>query len=162
MDFQVGDKVVHRIYGLGEIVQIDEKEISGHTDLYYVVLINDLSIWVPVNQTDPCSLRAPTPASEFELLFDLLSGPPEPLSDNRLERIKLLSDQLKGKSLKPVCRIIRDLNHLSQTKRLNESERDILRRAKAFLLTEWQFSLSTPMTQAKEELNLLLRNRLNG
>ena len=69
MDFQVGDRVVHWSYGPGEIIQMDEKELSGRKSLYYVVQIKDLTLWVPVDATDAASLRYPTPASDFDTLF---------------------------------------------------------------------------------------------
>ena len=86
MDFQVGDKVIHWTYGLGEIVELDEKVLSGRTTSYYVVRIGDMSIWVPVEQTNPDSLRPPTPANDFDQLFAILSSPGELLSEDRLER----------------------------------------------------------------------------
>jgi RNA polymerase-interacting CarD/CdnL/TRCF family regulator len=39
ISFQVGDQVIHWVYGLGEIIHLVEKELSGKTDKYYVVQI---------------------------------------------------------------------------------------------------------------------------
>ena len=41
--FQVGDQVIHWAHGLGVIIQLDEKSLSGHTQQYYVVETSNYS-----------------------------------------------------------------------------------------------------------------------
>ena len=94
MNFQVGDQIVHWVYGLGEIIQVDEKRLLRRTSQYYVVQIRDMTIWVPVGEGSDHSLRYPTPASDFEEIFSILSSPAQPLSDDRLVRKTQLGDQL--------------------------------------------------------------------
>jgi len=60
MNFQVGDQVVHWTYGPGEVIQLDEKALSGQTELYYVVQIRDMTLFVPINDQAETSLRLPT------------------------------------------------------------------------------------------------------
>lgn len=157
MDFQVGDRVVHWSYGPGEIIQVDEKELSGHKSLYYVVRIKDLTLWVPVNAADAASLRYPTPARDFDTLFAIISSPGEPLSENRLERKAQLSEMMRDGRLESICRVIRDLAYFNRTKKLSESDLSILERAQSFLLNEWEISLSVSYTQAERDLKHLLQ-----
>jgi len=160
MDFQVGDKVVHWVYGPGEIINLEEKVLSGHTSLYYVVQVNDLTLWVPSDENGRRSIRFPTPASEFEDLFILLRSPGEPLSKDRLERKLDLSQRMKDGSLESICRVIRDLNYFRQTQKLSDSDTATLDRAQKFLLSEWRISLSIPVAQAEKELKRLLGDDL--
>ena len=51
MDYHIGDKVIHSNYGLGEIIQMDEKTIHGHQTSCYVVRVRDLTIWVPADNS---------------------------------------------------------------------------------------------------------------
>jgi CarD family transcriptional regulator len=156
MNFQVGDQVVHYVYGLGEIIQVDEKRLLGRTSQHYVVKIRDLTIWVPVNEASVHSLRYPTPASDFEELFSILSSPAQPLSDDRLARKTQLSDQLNDGKLASICRAVRDLTFHSQTKKINENDKAVMERAQNFLLSEWSVSLSVSTAQARQGLNHLL------
>lgn len=156
MEYGVGDKVVHWAYGPGEIVQLDEKVLSGRSASYYVVQIDDMTIWVPHNTSSPSSLRPPTPASEFERLFAILSSPGNPLSSDRLERKTQLMDMMRAGTLESICRVIRDLASFRQTKKLNDNDSLILERAQKFLLSEWELSLSVPVNQAEHALNQLL------
>ncbi len=154
--FQVGDQVIHWMYGLGEIIQLDEKVLSGHIGNYYVVQIRDLTLWVPQNETGENSLRFPTPAENFKKLFRILSSPGEPLSDDRFIRKTQLTELLKGRTLESICRVVRDLVSYKRTNKINESDNSILNHASKFLLNEWSVALSVPLPQAEHELRSLL------
>jgi RNA polymerase-interacting CarD/CdnL/TRCF family regulator len=156
MMYQIGDQVVHRVYGLGEIIQLDEKTLSGHTHPYYVVRNRDLTLWVQVNDDDTSSLRLPTPISDFEKLFAILRSPGQPLSTDRFERRTQLADQIKDGKLTSVCGVVRDLVFRQRTQKMNDNDTAVLERAQNFLLNEWAHSLSIPIYQAKRELCDLL------
>ena len=156
MSFQVGDQVIHWVYGLGEITQLDEKVLSGHTDKYYVVQIRDLTLWVPLNETGEHCLRFPTPARDFQKLFRILASPGEPLSPDRFMRKTQLTELLKDGTLESICRVVRDLMYYKRTKKINENDNSILAHARNFLLNEWSVALSVPVQQAESELKNLL------
>jgi len=156
--FRVGDDVIHWSYGLGKIIQLDEKELSGHTDKYYVVQIYDLTLWVPISESGKCSLRTLTPAREFRKLFRILSGPGEPLSSDRNERKIQLTQRLKDGTLESICRVLRDLTSYKQTGKTNESDNSILAHARKLLLNEWSVALSVPIQQAESDLKKLLED----
>ena len=156
MDYQVGDKVIHWNYGLGEIVKIDEKFIHERQMLCYVVHIRDLYIWVAADEPGNSSLRLPTPECDFEDLFDILRGPGETLPVDRFERKNYLSERMKDGELASICSVIRDLVIYRRGKKSNENDKSTLERAQSFLLTEWMHSLSVPYVQATNELMQLL------
>jgi RNA polymerase-interacting CarD/CdnL/TRCF family regulator len=156
MNFQVGDQVVHWTYGPGEVIQLDEKALSGQTELYYVVQIRDMTLFVPINDKAETSLRLPTPAEEFESLFTILRSPAEPLSGDRWERKTELISRMKDGRLESICQVIRDLVVFRQSKKLNDYDNAILDRAQNFLLNEWQISLGVTRNQAEHELYALL------
>jgi CarD family transcriptional regulator len=154
--FQVGDQVIHWVYGLGDIIQIEEKVLFGHTDQYYVVQMPDLTLWVPLNETGEGYLRLPTPAGDFQNLFRLLASPGEPLSKERFARRTQLTELLKCRTLETTCRVVRDLVCHKRTNKLNVNDNTILKRARNFLLNEWSATLSVPIYQAENELKILL------
>jgi CarD-like/TRCF RID domain len=47
MNFQVGDTVIHWSYGLGQITGMEERSLTGTSQLYYVLRTTELSIWAP-------------------------------------------------------------------------------------------------------------------
>jgi len=156
MDYHVGDKVIHRYYGLGEIVQIDEKFIHERQMLCYVVRTRDLTIWVTADEPDKSSIRRPTPGGDFENLFAILRSPGGPLPIDRFERKTYLIERMKDGKLASICSVIRDLVFYRREKKLNEYDNSTLERAQSFLLTEWMYSLSVSRVQASNELMQLL------
>jgi RNA polymerase-interacting CarD/CdnL/TRCF family regulator len=156
MEFQTGDKVIHWNYGLGEILQLDEKIISGRKTRCYMVQIGDLTLWVPLQNGNDSSLRRPTPKEEFAHLFAILRDQAEILADDRLVRKTQLLERLKSGKLEGVCQVIRDLTFFKQIKKLNDADTTILERARRFLLNEWMIALVVPKEEAEQALNRLL------
>jgi RNA polymerase-interacting CarD/CdnL/TRCF family regulator len=151
-EFHVGEKVVHRNYGLGEILRMDVQFIHDREMLCYVVKIEDLTIWVTADDPDMESLRAPTPESDFRGLFAILQSQGEALPADWIDRKVHLSLRMKDGKLASICSVIRDLSHQRQIKKLNENDKSTLERAENFLLNEWMYSFSIPLLQAKSEL----------
>jgi CarD family transcriptional regulator len=158
MSYHIGDPVVHWLYGLGKITGMDEKSLAGQTRLYYVVEIEQLTIWVPVVEKGQSCLRSPTPSSDFKILLSVLSSPGEQLQDHQFERQKELAQRMQRRTLMDVCHIICDLNSRSRVQKLSRNDAAVLKRAKEFLLVEWELSLGTPRASAQRELDTLLRN----
>jgi RNA polymerase-interacting CarD/CdnL/TRCF family regulator len=156
MAFKVGDQVIHWVYGLGEITQLDEKVLFGTAGKYYVVQIRDLTLWVPLTETGEHCLRLPTPARDFKKLFRILASPGEPLSADRFVRKTQLTELMKDGTLESICRVVRDLVDYKRTNKINESDNSTLDRARNFLLNEWSLALSIPVQEAEHELKNLL------
>jgi RNA polymerase-interacting CarD/CdnL/TRCF family regulator len=162
MDYKIGDPVMHWTYGIGQIVGLEERVIASQKTLYYAVKVQDLTIWVPADGKLESRLRTPTPAARFKHLFAILTGPGEPLPEDRHERKTWLSEQLKDGRAESLCRVIRDLSAYQQAKSLNENDQIFLKRAQNALLGEWGFSLSIPVMQAESDLHRLLKSGTAG
>jgi CarD family transcriptional regulator len=156
MGFQIGDKVIHWSYGIGEIVLIEEKVLRGSATNCYVFRTRDLTIWIPIDQLDQSSLRIPTPPEEFEELFAILSGPGETLPADRMMRKDQIRAQMKGGQLASICQVIRDLEFFKSSAKLNDQESSLLEQAKRSLLTEWTYSLGVTPIQAQQALMQLM------
>jgi len=156
MDFQIGDKVIHSTYGLGEIVRIEEKVVHDHPTNCYVFHTNELTIWIPINDLHQHSLRTPTLPDEFIGLFSILTSQGEALPDDRVLRKDQLIENMKNGQLASICHVVRDLTHLKRNKKLNEQEKYILERATSSLLTEWIYSLGVSKFQAQQAMIQML------
>ena len=159
MNYAVGDRVVHWSFGLGEIVRLDEKVLSGKTSQYYVVKTPNLTLWVPVSETGERSLRYLTSAREFQKKIRLLASQGEPLPADRFERKTQLAELLKDGTFESLCRLVRDLTFFKKGKKVNDNDNTTLERARKMLVNEWGIALSVPAYQAERELNELLEQQ---
>jgi len=156
MGFHVGDKVIHCTHGLGEIVQIDHKIIRDRPTDCYVVRIQDMLIWIPIDDPQQQSLRLPAQPEEFVGLSAILTSPGEQLQEDRLLRKDQLLTQMRDGQLASICRVVRDLTQFKRIKKLNDQESSILERATNSLLTEWSLSLGVSENQAQLAMTKLL------
>jgi len=159
MAFQIGDKVIHCSFGMGEIVHIEEKNIHGQLANCYVVRINDMTTWIPINDLQQHTLRLPTLPDDFERFSAILTGPGETLPEDRVLRKNQLQAQIRDGQLASICGVVRDLTHFKRQNKLNEQENAILERAINSLLTEWTYSQGISLTQARQALANLLGNK---
>ena len=158
MGFRNGDKVIHSAFGFGEIIKIEKKTINGKRENCYVVQISDMTVWVPIEDSNPTTLRAPTSPEEFIETLPILTSPMENLEEDRVLRKKQLSDRLNDGHLSSICRVVRDLTSYQRQTKLNDQEKSILERAVKTLLTEWTFSLGTTQLQARQAMESMLAN----
>lgn len=153
MKFHEGDMVMHWTYGLGQIVRLEERNVSGLNAIYYAVQLRDMMVWVPSDGELQNRLRTPTSKSGFNELIAILSNPGEPLPDDRKERRSHLLGFLRDGSTQSLCHIIRGLHAYRNIRTLNESDQSILKQARNSLLGEWGFVRSMTPAQAEHELN---------
>lgn len=157
MTYKIGDKVIHSIYGLGEVVNIKEMTIRDRVEKCYAIKTPELTVWVPIDDDQHISLRSPASPKEFNSLISILSSPGEALLEDRLLRKAQLMAAIKDGKLASICRVVRDLHQYMRTTKLNDQEKDILDRAKKSLLTEWTYSLNVTMNQAQQAVEKLLQ-----
>ncbi len=156
MQYQVGDPVMHWTYGFGRVVGLEERAIAGRSALYYAVSIRDMTVWVPVDESLESHLRPPTPRKGFRELFDILSGPGEPLPDDRQERRLALLERLKDGQAASFCRVLRDLSAFQHVHSLNDNDQSLMKRSHDALLDEWAFALDISVAKADGELHRML------
>src|SRR6266511_2510369 len=66
MNLHKGDTVMHWAHGIGQIVNLEERALSGSKAIYYVVQVRDMTVWVPADSKVESRLRPPTPKIRVE------------------------------------------------------------------------------------------------
>ncbi len=156
MKFDIGDPVVHWMYGLGHVLKLEERTVSDVKVLYYAVQIGDMTVWVPADDNLESRLRPPLPQTKFRKLLAILSSPSEPLPVDGRERRLLIQELLKDGQAETLCRAIRDLSAIQKTKPWNEYDQSLMKRMQGLLIGEWGLVLSVSPENAAHELNRLL------
>jgi RNA polymerase-interacting CarD/CdnL/TRCF family regulator len=156
MNIHEGDSVMHWTHGLGKVVQLEERTLSGEALQYYAIQIGDMTIWVPADDMLETRLRLPTHTAEFKRLMGILSHPGEPLPVDRRERKTLLIEWLKDGQSESLFRVIRSLATYRQGHNLNMDEQALMKRSQHALVGEWSLAMSVTPVQAEFELYRLL------
>ena len=160
MKIHEGDSVMHWTHGLGKVVRLEERALSGQAIMYYAIQIGDMTVWVPADDMLETRLRLPTRAADFKKMLGILSTPGDPLPIDRRERKTLLMEWLKDGLTVSLFRVIRSLATYRLDHSLNLDEQAILKRSQHALIGEWSCALSIPAAQAEIELYRLLTPEL--
>jgi RNA polymerase-interacting CarD/CdnL/TRCF family regulator len=152
---------MHWTYGLGNILALEERVISEVKKQYYAVRLKDLTVWVPVDDNVDIHLRPPTTVTDFKGLLAILSEPGESLPDDRQERKLQILDKLKDGRAESLCRVISSLSSYQKIRALNETDQNLMKRARNALLGEWTYVLAVSLSDAEKELHRLLESGLS-
>ena len=158
MQFKVGDFVVHPVYGVGHIVQIEEKRFAETgARFYYEITLRRSTIWIPVDVEATVGLRLVTAKSDLDQYRDVLKSPPVPLNKDLPQRHLTLAKLLKQASFSVMCEVVRDLTASNWRKPLASVDKATLRKARERLSQEWAAAAGISITEATKEINSLLR-----
>ncbi len=138
-EFQVGDKAVYPGYGVAEITGIENREISGQQQKFYVlrVLGKEMTLMVPMSNADSVGLRNIIGDREIEEVYEVLRRRGEKISTatwNR--RYREYMEKIRTGSLIEIATVLRDLCLLRSDKDLSYGERNMLENARALLVQE--------------------------
>jgi RNA polymerase-interacting CarD/CdnL/TRCF family regulator len=158
MQFKVGDSVVHVAHGVGRVVRLDEKQITGQEmTLYYEVATQKGTVWVPVGTQPTVRLRHLTSAAELGRYRSVLKSRPASLDPDHRKRHLELAERLKDGSFKTMCETVRDLTAHGWRKPLSEGDLTRLRKARIDLAEEWAAAANTTLEAAAQEIDALLQ-----
>ncbi|UOE95169.1 CarD family transcriptional regulator [Alkalihalobacillus sp. LMS39] len=135
--FQIGDNIVYPLHGAGIIKAIEEKEISGEKQLYYVInmIIGNMQVMIPTGKVLSC-IRPVTDIIALKHIMHIFQhGESESLLPWK-QRYKVNSDKIKTGKLQDCAEVVRDLRRMKNEKALNTSEKKMLENAHEFLISE--------------------------
>ncbi|MEH7224221.1 CarD family transcriptional regulator [Bacillus sp. JJ1566] len=136
--FQIGDNIVYPMHGAGIIKAIEEKEISGEKQQYYVIkmFIGNMQVMIPTGKILSSGIR---PVTDIIALKHIIHIFHHGESDRVLpwkQRYKVNTDKIKTGKILECAEVVRDLRRMKKEKALNTSEKKMLDNAHDFLIGE--------------------------
>jgi CarD family transcriptional regulator len=134
--FKVGDLAVYPAHGVGVIERIENREISGCQENFYImrILENNMIIMIPSSNTQNVGLRELIDQTEVSKVFSILKNRDMYVDDNQTwnRRYRDYMDKIKSGSVFEVAEVYRDLSTIKQDKELSFGERKMLDTARSF------------------------------
>jgi len=137
--YQVGDKVVHPIYGAGVVTGISQKSIAGDLRHYYIIepMTYDMRIMVSVEKAKDVGLRDVLKHSGIARILRVLRSTPDELISDYKERQSLAAEKLCSANPIEIAEVMRNLSWLQKQKgHLGAKDRKLLDRARNLLAGE--------------------------
>ncbi len=158
LKFKVGDKAVYPAQGVAEVIRIEEKDLGGSRQQFYVlrILDTDRKIMVPVTNAAAVGLREVISEEEIREIFDILKERTIAF-DNQTwnRRYRGFMDKIKTGSIYDVAEVLRDLYRLKTDKQLSFGERRMLDTARTLIVKEIGIARGQTEEQVKNEIEAL-------
>ncbi len=154
--FSVGDLAVYPAHGVGVIERIENQEISGCEQDFYVmrILDNNMIIMIPTRNVNNVGLRELINKTELPRLYSILEKRDVAL-DNQTwnRRYREYMDKIKTGSVFEVAEVYRDLLMLRVEKDLSFGERKMLETARGLLIKEISLAKQIGESQVEKDLD---------
>ncbi|MFC4075444.1 CarD family transcriptional regulator [Salinithrix halophila] len=136
--FNIGDKVVYPMHGAGIIESIEEKEILGESQQYYIMRlpIGDMKVMIPMNNVDSIGLREVVDEATITEVIERLSTGDHDVSNNWNRRYRANLDKMKSGDIHDMADVVRCLVLREREKGLSTGERKMLDNARQILISE--------------------------
>lgn len=158
MPFDVGDKVVYPHHGAAVIERKESKEAFGEQREYFVLRLayGELTLMVPVDNTDEVGLREVITADEVDEVYDVLRKKDARMPTNWSRRFKNHVEKLKSGDVYHVAEVVRNLTLRDNDKGLSAGEKRMLAKARQILVSELTFALDLTEEEAEAQLDGVL------
>ncbi|MBC7764925.1 MAG: CarD family transcriptional regulator [Hyphomonadaceae bacterium] len=154
--FKIGDKIVYPMHGAGVIESIEEKEILGTRQQYYVMKmpIGEMKVMIPLSNVADIGIRAIIDADAAENVIHYFKTITTSTTANWNKRYRENMIKIKSGDIEEVAIVVKNLMLRDREKGLSTGERKMLNNAKQIFLSE--------LLLAKNQEPCVLEEMLDG
>lgn len=152
--FCKGDKIVYPMYGAGIIEDLEQKEIDGNSQWYYVMRIpvGNLKIMISARKAEGLGIREIYGKDEILPIIKSVTAIPIEMSENWNQRYKDNMEKIKSGKLNEVALVFRNLLLRERARGLSSAEKKMLTTAKQIIVSELILSQNIEKSSAEELL----------
>ena len=156
--FNVGDKIVYPMHGAGTIDSIEEKDILGEKQAYYILKMpGEVKVMVPTNKAEQVGVRSIINKEEAAKVMSILGQNETEMSQNWNKRYRDNMEKMKSGNIYEIADVVRNLSFKQKEKGLSTGEKKMLHNAKQILVSE----LVLAEHASQDEVEELVDNKIN-
>ena len=157
--YKIGDQVVYPMHGAGVIDAIEEKDILGEKQSYYILKMpGEVKVMVPVDKAEQVGVRDIIDKTSADKVFNVLSQDETEMEKNWNKRYRDNMDKLKSGDIYEIAGVVRNLSFKQKEKGLSTGEKKMLLNAKQILVSE----LTLAESSNKDDMEELVDNTINN
>ena len=155
--FNVGDKIVYPMHGARTIDAIEEKDILGEKQSYYIIKMpGEVKVMVPTSRAEEIGVRNIINRENAGKVFQILEENETEMSNNWNKRYRDNMEKMKSGDIYEVADVVRNLSFKQKEKGLSTGEKKMLNNAKQILVSE----LVLAEHASQEEVENLIENKI--
>ncbi|MBR0350520.1 MAG: CarD family transcriptional regulator [Clostridia bacterium] len=156
--FNVGDKIVYPMHGAGVIDAIEEKDILGEKQAYYILKMpGEVKVMIPTAKADEVGVRNIIDKESADKVFGVLEKDETEMDKNWNKRYRDNMEKMKSGDIYEIADIVRNLSFKQKEKGLSTGEKKMLNNAKQILVSE----LVLAEHSSQDEVEQLIDNKIN-
>ena len=155
--FNIGDKIVYPMHGAGTIDSIEEKDILGEKQAYYIIKMpGEVKVMIPTDKAEQVGVRNVINKEEASKVMSILGQNETEMAQNWNKRYRDNMDKIKSGDIYEVADVVRNLSFKQKDKGLSTGEKKMLSNAKQILISE----LVLAEHASQEEVEQLVDNKI--
>ena len=162
MQYQIGSKVVYPMHGAGVIEAIEEREIMGIKQKYYImrIPIGDMNVMVPMENAKEIGLRDVIDSSTADRILEEFKNCQVDMDSNWNKRYRENMSRIKSGNIFDVVYVVKNLMHRDRLRGLSTGERKMLSNAKQILVSELVVAKSCTQQNIEKIMNKIIEAEL--
>ncbi len=156
--FNVGDKVVYPMHGAGVIQGIEEKNILGAKESYYIIKMpGEVKVMVPTAKAEEIGVRSIIDEKTAGKVFKILETDSTEMSLNWNKRYRDNMEKMKSGDIYQIADVVRNLSFKQKERGLSTGEKKMLLNAKQILVSE----LTLAENSQKEKIEEMVDDKID-
>ena len=157
--FNVGDSIFYPMHGAGTIEAIEEKDILGEKQNYYILKMpGEVKAMVPVEKANEIGIRSIIDSKTAGKVISVLEENSTEMSMNWSKRYRDNMEKMKSGDIYEVADVVRNLSFKQKEKGLSTGEKKMLLNAKQILVSE----LVLAEHSSKDYIEDLVENKISA
>lgn len=134
----IGDRMVYPMHGAGEIMGIEENEVGGVKNSYYIfrLPIGDMKLMLPVDKVEEVGLRELIAPAQVAEVVEVLQAETDQIQGSWNKRFHTNLERLKTGDILDAAAIARNLSRQNSKKKISSGEKRLLDLSRQLLITE--------------------------
>ena len=158
MAFQIGDKVVHPMYGAGVLESVVQRKVGGVVRDYYIMKLPERSmvVMIPTENSEEIGVRPVIDREQADRILASIPNIQVEMTSNLNHRYRENMERLKSGDLLEVAWVVKGLTQREASRGLSTGERKMLHAARQILISELVLSKSISYEGAEQALDTAL------
>lgn len=162
MEYNIGDKIVYPMHGAGVIEAIEEREIMGEKQTYYImrIPIGDMKVMIPTRSAKEVGLRDVIDEEEADRVIASFKACQTEMDSNWNRRYRENAERIKSGNIYEVVRVVKNLMYRDKSRGLSTGDRKMLNGAKQILVSELVVAKSIKQSEVENIMNEIVNAEL--
>ncbi len=162
MQYNIGDKIVYPMHGAGVVEAIEEREIMGEKQTYYImrIPIGDMRVMIPTRNAKEVGLRDVIDEKEADNVIASFKACQPEMDSNWNKRYRENAERIKSGNIYEVVRVVKNLMYRDKSRGLSTGDRKMLNGAKQILVSELVVAKSIKQSEVENIMNEIVNAEL--